>query len=135
MNSDFEANLLEGCVAISKHLAHMKTGSAKLEINLGAAHFHFSVDHSTELQTGSTTSPKIQPGTAKKCSTLTLRKHKTPSQRRRDQRRWEEFQAKKPPTSGYNVSSLDILPTIAETSSIVEPSPIVESQNLDISLM
>jgi len=51
-------------------------------------------------------------------------KHKTPSQRRRDQRRWTEFQEKKTAPSGTSKPSSNI----AEQPSILESSPTLDSE-------
>ena len=51
-------------------------------------------------------------------------KHKTPSQRRRDQRRWTEFQERKTAPSGTSEPSSNIV----EQSPILESSPTLDSE-------
>jgi len=108
---------LESCLAFSKQLYTMKTGTAKLEVS--PSHFLFSINqHPGTKDTGSTFDKPHQ----------TLRK-KTPSDLRRNARRMAEFLERKnlakPSTnsSPENPEPSTLIPPSSKDESLPSPKP------------
>ena len=105
--------LLEGCLAFSKQLYAMKSGVAKLEIS--PSHFLFSLNQFPgNNETGPTFSNLDQ-----------IQRKKTPSQRKRDQRRWEEHKERKSTPVAESPPKVK-KPPIMEPPTAVQPPPTLE---------
>jgi len=123
----FPPVILEKCLDLAKYLAEKKTGKATLHINLGTSRFDFSVDHASDLQTGS---PSLV--IPKK-----LRK-KSPSDRKRSFLRREKFLEEKRNASPPVDSPLSDNPnTSAEISQepVIEESPLVTNNSEDMDIV
>jgi len=123
---------LDSCLALSKHLYAMKSGSARLEAS--PSHFLFSVDHPPgNKETG--LSGSYGPFEIRKT------KKKSPSDFKRDARRREEHLARKRsscqpaasspsnPTQPTDPPSSADLSVISETPMIVENSDVMETES------
>ena len=132
-STSFDPDLLLKCLAISEHLSQKKTGTAKLEVNLGSSKFFVSADHSSENQAGKSNlmEKKIR------------NKKKTPSDIRRNARRLEKFLEEKrklislpassssPSTDEQNSADLSKLSLISETPMVNVSSEAMEEDGSD----
>lgn len=120
--SSFPPVFLEKCLDITKELSLMKTGAAKLEVNLGFSKFSFSIDHSSDSQAGSSNLKK--PWIQKK-------KKKSPSDLRRNALRLEKFLEDKKKLSQPEASTTAVSsPSTADVS-----SPSTEDISADLSVI
>ena len=116
----FPPLILDKCLDLARCIAKQKTGKAALEVNLGDSRFNFSVDYSSNFQTG-------------RSSQGTKLKKKSPSDQRRDARRKQKFLEKKrsssPPSA---VAPLD--PSTTSSNPSIDPSSPIENQVIEETL-
>ena len=121
----FPPVILEKCLDFAKYLTEKKTGKASLEINLGTSRFAFSMDQTSQIQTGSSSQDHPKK----------LRKKKSPSVRKRDSLRMEKhLENKRKATPPANSSSSNNSTTPAELNQevLIEEFPLISNNAKDM---
>ena len=113
----FPPLILEKCLDLSRCIAKQKTGKAALEVNLGDSRFNFSVDFSSNFQTG-------------RSSKGSKSKKKSPSDQRRDARRKQQFLEKKrsssPPSAVAPMDPSSTVSNLSTDSSSPTENPVIK---------